>query len=235
MIDRRYINAATFRQEYLHRRIPVILQGWDWPAMHKWDADYLKSIIGNEIIEVMANRESNALYERESHRHKTPMHCAAYIDHVFSGNASNDLYMVANNGFLARDCARPLLADITPGADFVDPEQAQGRMFLWLGPQGTITPLHYDTIDILLTQIVGSKFVRLFLPEQTPLLYNSVGVFSDVDVDRPDHIQFPLFKYARSVDFELHAGEVLYLPQGHWHYVRSLSSSISVSMTNIRR
>ena len=41
----------------------------------------------------------------------------------------------------------------------------------WLGPAGTVTPLHFDSYDNVLTQAFGTKRVRLYGAAQTRFLY----------------------------------------------------------------
>ncbi len=50
-----------------------------------------------------------------------------------------------------------------------------------------------------------------------------------VDLDEPLSEQFPLFAAAEYQDVVLCAGEMLYIPPGWWHYVKSLSVSFSIS------
>lgn len=50
-----------------------------------------------------------------------------------------------------------------------------------------------------------------------------------VDVDNPDLSKFPDFSSARSIDFTLNPGEVLYIPALWFHNVRSEEFSVSVN------
>ena len=52
---------------------------------------------------------------------------------------------------------------------------------------------------------------------------------SRVDLDRPDLEQFPRLADLQGQGGLLRAGEMLYIPPGVWHYVRSLDQSFSVS------
>ena len=53
--------------------------------------------------------------------------------------------------------------------------------------------------------------------------------FFQVDVENPDLIAFPEFSSAVYQECILKEGQMLYIPPYHWHYVRSLSLSFSVS------
>jgi len=53
-----------------------------------------------------------------------------------------------------------------------------------------------------------------------------------VDCEAPDYQRFPLFKQATIIDLTLEAGEVLFMPVGWWHQVRTLEISTMVSFTN---
>ncbi|XP_022085203.1 lysine-specific demethylase 8-like isoform X2 [Acanthaster planci] len=103
----------------------------------------------------------------------------------------------------------------------------------WFGPAGTVSPLHTDPKHNCLAQVVGEKFIRLYSEEMTPCLYphgdRLLHNTSQVDVENPDLSCFPLFSSADYQEAILKAGEMLYIPPRCWHYVRSLTTSFSVS------
>lgn len=101
----------------------------------------------------------------------------------------------------------------------------------WIGPAGTVTPLHCDYDDNLFAQLWGSKRVWLAPPHHDEFLYpreaNAVLFGSPFDPDRPDYERFPLARQAALVECVMRPGEMLYLPAGWYHQVSSLSFSLS--------
>ena len=232
---RRGMSRAEFIRDHLNAKFPVILEGImeHWPARRLWNADYLKMRGGNQMVEVMSNRDADPDFEINCNAHRSQMRFADYVDHVFHGRGNNT-YMVANNGFMQTPAGRVLLTDAPPFTEYLLPETGRG-IHMWFGPAGTVTPLHHDTCDILLCQVIGAKRVRIMEPEQREWLYNQRGVFSEVDYEAPDLARFPLFARAMAAEIILNAGEALFLPVNWWHIVRSLTPSISVSFTNFIR
>ncbi|KAH6590327.1 hypothetical protein BASA61_005323 [Batrachochytrium salamandrivorans] len=78
------------------------------------------------------------------------------------------------------------------------------------------------------------RYVRMYAPTETLKLYphaasTLLSNTSQVDVACPDFSQFPDFAHANYVECVVGPRDVLLIPRGWWHYVASLTSSISVS------
>ena len=113
----------------------------------------------------------------------------------------------------------------------------------WIGTRHTVTALHSDADDNLLVQLRGFKYVVLFAPHEAPNLYAGVhpraasagddgagvGMFSPVRVEKYDADEHANFAQARGQHAVLGPGDALYIPRGWFHYVRSMSTSISLN------
>ncbi|MGB8420717.1 Stf0 family sulfotransferase [Paraburkholderia sp.] len=234
-IERRTVIAADeFRDRYYAANRPVVIQNLmsEWRAIARWTPEYLKRTVGNRNVEVMTGRDANPKCEMNAHRNRTEVPFDDYVDMVFSGKVTNDYYMVPNNRFLQKPEAQPLLRDFAAFPQYLRSTNNGAGCFLWFGPAGTVTPLHHDTSNILLAQVVGRKRYRIIPAAQWQYIYNSTGVFSDVDCERPDLVQFPKFRHATVIDLVVQPGEVLFMPVGWWHHVRALDVSMTISFTN---
>lgn len=90
---------------------------------------------------------------------------------------------------------------------------------------------HYDVMDNILCQVVGSKKVTLWAPEEIRHLY-FYGTSSSavLDIENPDLDRFPLFAKANKIECVLHPGDVLFIPAMWHHNVITLEPSISVNV-----
>ena len=101
----------------------------------------------------------------------------------------------------------------------------------WLGPAGTVTPLHCDYDDNLFAQIWGSKRIFLAPPHHDEFLYpreaNAILFGSPFDPEAPDYERYPLARQAALIEVLVEAGDMLYVPAGWYHQVRALTFSLS--------
>ena len=127
------------------------------------------------------------------------------------------------------------LTSLFPGYSSSSEASMHGAIInAWLGPPGTVSPLHHDRYHNLLAQVIGCKYIRLYPPEERGRLYPHISgphkVSSRVvDIDHVDRQKFPLFAEAPYCDVLLGEGEMLYIPPGWWHYVEAQTASFSVS------
>lgn len=101
----------------------------------------------------------------------------------------------------------------------------------WLGPAGTVTPLHCDYDDNIFAQVWGTKRIFLAPPHHDEFLYtseaNAILFGSPFDPDAPDFEKFPLARQATMIECVVNPGDMLYVPAGWYHQVRALTFSLS--------
>ena len=101
----------------------------------------------------------------------------------------------------------------------------------WVGPAGTVTPLHCDYDDNIFAQVWGSKRIFLAPPHHDQYLYpreaNAVLFGSPFDPEAPDFDRFPLARQATLIECIVHPGDMLFVPAGWYHQVRALMFSLS--------
>ena len=191
---------------------PVVVTGLltDWPAMQLWRRpEYLLSLAGERTVPVeLGEHYLSAGWQQQL------MTVRRFLElHVLPARPRGGTPV----GYLAQhplfEQVPSLAGDIrTPDYCTLGSCGAVRSCNAWLGPGGTVTPLHMDPEHNLLCQVVGVKHVRLYSPACTPLLYPHTGGHvtnsSRVDVRRVDRLQFPLFEGAPYLDVDLEAGEV---------------------------
>ena len=231
--------SGVSRDDFVERHVrgsrPVVLTdiSADWPAMRRWSPQDLKARFGHLEVEIQAERNADAQYEQNKLQHRRTQRLGDFVDRVLAGGPTNDYYMTANNEALRQSGFAPLLADIGSLPAVCDPAALSRLSSFWFGPAGTVTPLHHDTIMLFHTQVVGRKRWRFVSPLETPKLYNYNGVFSPIDVDRPDLVRYPLFQQVKMLEVVVEPGETVFLPLGWWHQVTSLDVSLSFSYSNL--
>ena len=228
---RHHVSREEFMRRYVRGSRPLVLTGVadDWPAMKRWSPQDLKARFGHLDVEIQAERGADPRYEENKLDHRYTVRLGDFVDQVLAGGATNDYYLTANNEALRRPEFAPLLRDIGSLPPFVDRSQLAHKSSFWFGPAGTVTPLHHDTLMLMHTQVVGRKRWRFISPLQSPLLYNYNGVFSPIDIDRPDLQRYPRFAEATVLEVVVGPGETVFLPLGWWHQVTALEVSLSFS------
>lgn len=229
-----YLDPETFFDHYFYENRPVLVKKWadHWPAIKKWDFNFFKKFYGNEIVEITSGRDSDELYEIKLEGFKRKITLREYLEIIESNPESNDVYLVARNFLLANPAFAGLFEDFSPINQVIDhnAHNDKGYVKMWIGPKGTITPLHHDRVNVLLVQVMGRKLIRFIPPNQNEKVYNERDVFSELDLNREiDLDKFPLAKNLKIIDVVVNPGEALLIPVGWWHWVKSLDVSITLT------
>lgn len=261
-VERRVAPDVDAFRPFFRENRPVLVEGamTSWSACDAWaDFDRLSERYGERlvpievgVINVDAERGGSGGEVAPAKRQRSiggPGAAGAVDDSGWSERITTmrdflsrlrEAVPPEQKGYLAQ---HPLF-DQMPGlrADFEAPRLcAVGRLQhinAWLGPAGTITPLHFDSYDNFLAQAVGFKYVRLYAESETARLYPltrrgdgllAQGNVSAVNAEQPDLRRFPLFADAEYTEAVLAPGEMLFIPARCWHFVRSLTPSFSLS------
>ncbi|XP_049601727.1 lysine-specific demethylase 8 [Syngnathus scovelli] len=232
-------SLESFKKNYLVPTKAVILEGTidHWPALnqHPWSLEYLRSVAGCRTVPV----EVGSRYTDEEWS-QTLMTLNKFIDQYIlkrSDICPDGATPVC--GYLAQHQLFeqiPELKDDIRLPDYCclgDGDEDDVTINAWFGPAGTVSPLHQDPQHNFLAQVVGCKYIRLYSPQDSDKLYPHPSQLlhntSQVEVENPDTKRFPEFSKAPYQDCVLRPGDVLFIPVQHWHYVRSLEQSFSVS------
>jgi len=230
----RNLSADDFYREYFFRNRPVVLQGitTDWKAVGLWTPEYFAGHFGDCQVEVTTGRNTDPEHEYNLARHKTSILMRDYVRLVTEGGETNDYYLVAQNYLLNRPEFHELYGHIIGLNGYLDPVGMRGRVRVWFGPKGTITRLHHDTSPVLMAQIYGRKQVKIISPFYLGSVYSEGAWISPVDPDHLDYSRFPKMQNVDVLEVTLSPGELLFVPMGWWHWVKSLDVSISISLDN---
>lgn len=131
--------------------------------------------------------------------------------------------------YLAQQDIQQVLPHVAEGLRKpLSPEVAERlhKTSIWLGPRGTVTPLHCDPYHNLFCQLIGQKHIRIYDPSTAgdldlfarPVVLRNTSRVRDVDTLKASY-----------QECMLQPGEVLHIPRKWFHYVRALEGSMSVS------
>jgi Cupin-like domain len=215
---------------------PIIIKDGaeDWPALSSWTFDSLKSKFGNTVVN--AAWSSDGIFRGDPvtgfSSSIRKIRFDRFIDLI---SAKLDLGLGGKYYLQQTQLTGPFS---TLTQDIIIPRYIEKELLktinLWLGPDGNISPLHYDRADNLLCQVIGAKKIVLFSPSQTSYLYpfpesSRIPHMAQVDIDQPDLEIYPDFQLAVFMEATILPGDILFIPKHWWHQVYSLSAGISIN------
>eukprot|EP00747_Dinoflagellata_sp_TGD_P078876 gnl/TRDRNA2_/TRDRNA2_160270_c1_seq1.p1 gnl/TRDRNA2_/TRDRNA2_160270_c1~~gnl/TRDRNA2_/TRDRNA2_160270_c1_seq1.p1 ORF type:complete len:328 (-),score=65.01 gnl/TRDRNA2_/TRDRNA2_160270_c1_seq1:60-1013(-) len=237
------LTLESFLLGQFNDHTPVLVRGAcsSWPAVERWaDADFWRDTsLGRRFVPVEMDYWFDEGYQMMTIRD--------FVEHcVTSESRLTPVPGLSGGGYLAQhtllDQVPSLEADVLTPEIVCCGEAGQLLRQFFFGPKGTVTPVHFDPYENALCQVVGWKYIRLYAPSEANNLYardSSDPLRNNSTIDPADILEgeaqgaysnrFPLLVQAAFMEAVLEPGDLLYLPRGWWHFVKSLSTSISVA------
>jgi hypothetical protein len=225
------ITKEEFEQCYFSKQKPVIIRGGikDWKAIKLWSPAYFTSLYHNKEVSISIFGEDKL----QKYSKKVNMQEAIQL---ICNNKKKERYYLGTH-YSQCDISeefRELLRDFElPSYAETDKKYTSN---LWFGQANHATILHFDFSHNFLAQIMGRKYIRLFSPHDSAYLYPCApetqmpAHYSQIlDIDNVENNLFPKFKYANPLKGTIYPGDIIFIPSGWWHDIRSLDIAISIN------
>ena len=227
------ISKEMFIKHYFKPQKPVVIERCieDWPAFSKWNLEYIKAVAGNKIVPLYDDRPVD--YKDGFNQPHASMKMSDYVDllkkeptkfRIFLWNILKEVPQLQGD-FRYPDFGLRLMKNLP---------------MLFFGGRDSYTFMHYDIdlANIFHFHFEGEKQCILFDQKQNKHLYkvpHSLITREDIDFANPDFKKWPALKHAKGYVANLKHGEVLYMPEGWWHYMRYITPGFSMSLRALAR
>lgn len=227
------ITKEDFIKNYFKPQKPLVIKRFieDWPAFTKWNLAYIKQVAGEKTVPLYDDRPVD-FKDGFNEPHAT-MKMTEYVDllkreptkfRIFLWNVLKEVPILQKD-FTYPDFGLKLM---------------KGLPMLFFGGTNSHTFMHYDIdlANIFHFHFEGKKEIILFDQKQNDYLYkipHSLIVREDIDFSNPDLEKWPALKKAKGYKTNLEHGQVLYMPEGYWHYMKYITPGFSMSLRAIAR
>lgn len=227
------LSKETFLRDYYKPQRPVVIEKATeaWPAYAKWNLDYMRQMAGDKIVPLYDDRPVD--FRDGFNEPHAQMRMSEYIDllkrqptryRIFLWNILKEVPQLQQD-FEYPDFGLPLL---------------KGLPMLFFGGEDSFTFMHYDIdlANIFHFHFEGKKECILFSQTENKFLYkvpHSLITHESINFADPDLDQWPALRRVKGFRAELNHGEVLYMPEGYWHYMRYLTPGFSMSLRALAR
>ncbi|MGJ8665585.1 MAG: cupin-like domain-containing protein [Patiriisocius sp.] len=227
------ISSKDFYTKYFKTQTPVVIERFieDWPAYTKWNLDYIAEVVGDKEVPLYDDRPVS--HEDGFNEPHAKMKMRDYISllkreptkyRIFLWNVLKEV---------------PALQNDYEWPDF-GLKLMKGLPMLFFGGRDSFTFMHHDIdlANIFHFHFEGKKEVILFDQKQNDYLYHvphSLITREDIDFSNPDYEKWPALKKAEGYKTHLNHGEVLYMPEGYWHYMKYITPGFSMSLRAVPR
>lgn len=231
-IERVYkLTKKEFIKRYYKPQKPVVItnQIEDWPAYTKWNFPFLREVAGEKTVPLYDGRKTD--YTKKVNEPDFKMTMSEYIDILEKG--PTDLRIFLYN--LMKDV--PSMKYDMHWPD-LGPRLLKNLPLVFFGGEDAKVFMHYD-IDfpnIFHIHFAGRKQCLLIDPKESKYMYRlpySWLCNENIDFDNPDYEKFPALKKVKPYITHLEHGDMLYMPEGWWHYMKYLTPGFSLSLRSL--
>lgn len=227
------ISREAFLEEYFKPQKPVVVEKVTaaWPAYNKWTLDYMREIAGDKVVPLYDDRPVQ--HEDGFNEPHATMSMAAYIDLLKKEPTRYRIFLWN------------ILKEVPElQQDFEYPDLGLRMMkklpMLFFGGRDSFTFMHYDIdlANIFHFHFEGTKEIILFPQTENKYLYkvpHSLITHESIDFSQPDLRRWPALRFTSGYRTELKHGEMLYMPEGYWHYMRYHTPGFSMSLRALAR
>ena len=226
------ISREEFQNKYMKPQKPVIIKhlyGKDAPLYNKWTFDYFKKELGHIKVGIYDVEGKERKDDRSYKNAEAYMNFGDYLDLIQREPTTRRLFLFnifKHKKELKKDFEFPDIAD----------NVFRFMPLAFFGGQGAITRIHQDMdmSNVFLTEVMGKKRIVLFSPKYSTLLYRyPFGVHTSINVNDPDYEQYPGLHKIKGYDFEIEAGDTIFMPAGWWHHIEYRTASIGMAMRSL--
>ncbi|EDV21066.1 uncharacterized protein TRIADDRAFT_30960 [Trichoplax adhaerens] len=235
------INHQKFIQDIYPQRKPFLISGHDLgPCMHKWNADYLADVGGQQMVKLHVATQDKMNFITKNFSYKTlPFkefirRASATENQHYFFQPKEKYYLRSLGNDPRKEIANfmeqfPALVDDINLPQYYESSAffssvlriSSGNLQIWT---------HYDVMDNTLIQITGRKRVVLFSPQDASNLYLQGDKSAIVDIDNPDLQKYPKFASVTRYECVLEPGDILFIPAMWFHNCGALDFSIGINV-----
>ena len=227
------ISKQDFISSYLKPQLPVVIEEFngDWAAHSKWSLDYMNEVAGDLVV---------PLYDDRPVQHKD-----GFNEPHATMKMSDYIALLKSKPTKYRIFLWNILKEVPAlQKDFNYPDFGIRLLkkvpMLFFGGTNSHTFMHYDIdfANIFHFHFEGEKECILFSQSQNKYLYkvpHSLITHESIDFSNPDLEKWPALKKANGYSTTLKHGEVLYMPEGYWHYMKYKTPGFSMSLRALAR
>lgn len=227
------ITKEAFLDTYFKPQLPVVIEKGieDWPAYTKWNFEYIRQVAGDKTVPLYDDRPVD--HKDGFNQPHATMKMSDYVDLLHREPTKYRIFLwniLKEVPALQQDYEYP---------DF-GLKLMKGLPMLFFGGTDSYTFMHYDIdlANIFHFHFVGKKEIILFPQSENEYLYkvpHSLITHEDIDFSDPDFGKWPALRNAEGYKAQLGHGDILYMPEGYWHYMRYLTPGFSMSLRAIAR